>query len=179
MCDPRKTLALCLRDHRNSAIVLYMAGRLKLALSCLLVASLGTCGGGSGGSDGPSATGGIRGIGAAGGNGTAGTGGTAIATGTFAVLQGVFATTGSMAEARTNHTATLLTNGKVLVAGGSDSGGSSLSSAELYDPSAGTFSTTGSMATARQSHTATLLPNGKVLIAGGVSDAIASSSAEL
>ena len=64
------------------------------------------------------------------------------------------------------HTATLLPNGKVLVAGGSNGGGS-LSSAELYDPASGSWSTTGSLATARDYHTATLLPNGKVLVAGG------------
>jgi large repetitive protein len=60
------------------------------------------------------------------------------------------------------HTATLLTNGQVLVAGGDN-----LSSAELYDPATGLWTATGSLATARGSHTATLLPNGKVLVAGG------------
>ena len=61
------------------------------------------------------------------------------------------------------HTATLLPNGKVLVAGGYAER-SSLSSAELYDPATGTWSSTGSLGTARSSHTATLLPNGKVLV---------------
>ena len=72
--------------------------------------------------------------------------------------------TGSMATARCLHTATLLPNGKVLVAGGVDG---VLSSAELYDPASGTWSATGSMGTARDYHTATLLPNGQVLVAGG------------
>ena len=67
---------------------------------------------------------------------------------------------------RTSHTATLLPNGKVLVAGGYNGFGS-LSSAELYDPATGSWSPTGSLGTARDSHTATLLPNGKVLVAGG------------
>ena len=65
----------------------------------------------------------------------------------------------------TDHTATLLPIGKVLVAGGSN--GSDLSSAELYDPASGTWTATGSLGTARSFHTATLLPNGKVLVAGG------------
>src|SRR5437763_1684270 len=78
-----------------------------------------------------------------------------------------FVITGSLATARNGHTATLLPNGKVLVAGGGD-GGSILASAELYDPASGTWSATGSLVFARGAHTATLLPNGRVLIAAGV-----------
>ena len=73
--------------------------------------------------------------------------------------------TGSLVTARSRHTATLLPNGKVLVAGGNN--GSALSSAELYDPATGTWTATGSLGTARERPTATLLPNGKVLVAGG------------
>jgi len=73
--------------------------------------------------------------------------------------------TGSLFTARTRHTATLLPNGKVLVAGGNN--GPALSGAELYDPATGTWTATGSLGTARERHTATLLPNGKVLVAGG------------
>ena len=76
-----------------------------------------------------------------------------------------FTNTGAMTTARSGHTATLLPNGKVLVAGGG--GVSSASSAELYDPATGMWTATGSMATYREYHTATLLPNGKVLVAGG------------
>ncbi|PYS60789.1 MAG: hypothetical protein DMF74_17840, partial [Acidobacteria bacterium] len=65
-----------------------------------------------------------------------------------------------------NHTATLLPNGKVLVAGGSEGDGSFIT-AVLYDPATGTWSYTGPLVTARESHTATLLPNGKVMIAAG------------
>ena len=61
---------------------------------------------------------------------------------------GTWSATGSLTTARANHTATLLPNGKVLVAGGYNNG-SSLSSAELYDPASGTWSATGSLTTAR------------------------------
>ena len=78
---------------------------------------------------------------------------------------GTWTTTGSLNTARDWHTATLLPNGKVLVAGGYRQRLSA--SAELYDPASGTWTTTGPLNTARGSHTATLLPNGKVLVAGG------------
>src|SRR4029077_3614336 len=73
---------------------------------------------------------------------------------------------GSLNIARYAHTATLLPNGKVLVAGGYGNTGY-LSSTELYDPARGTWTATGSLNNARSYHTATLLPNGKVLVAGG------------
>jgi N-acetylneuraminic acid mutarotase len=85
-----------------------------------------------------------------------------------ALAQGTWTNTGSLNTARNSHTGTLLTNGQVLVAGGRDSTGNTLISAELYDPSTGKWTATGSMATARQTHTATLLTNGDVLVAGGV-----------
>ncbi len=78
---------------------------------------------------------------------------------------GTFRVLGTMTEGRERHTATLLPNGKVLIAGGFN--GSYLDSAELYNPAANTFTSTGDMNEQRRSHTATLLPNGKVLIAGG------------
>lgn len=73
--------------------------------------------------------------------------------------------TGGLNTPRTLHTATLLANGKVLVAGGYDGG--PLNSAELYDPATGTWSSTGALNTGRSGHIAILLPNGKVLVAGG------------
>ena len=98
---------------------------------------------------------------------------------TVVVLQGVFASTDSMnVFTRINHTATLLSNGKVLMAGGMGEGGY-LASAELYDSGLGTFAATGSMAEGRDVHTATLLPSGKVLIAGGINMGAYLGSAEL
>src|SRR5258708_7838772 len=95
-----------------------------------------------------------------------------------ALLAGIFAPrtaaaasflgVGPMHLARDSHTATLLLNGKVLVAGGSD-GTNALSSAELYDLSTGTWSVTGALRSKRRADTATLLPNGQVLVWGGAS----------
>jgi hypothetical protein len=74
--------------------------------------------------------------------------------------------------ARAEHTATLLQNGKVLIAGGQLAIPpiAAATSAELYDPVAGTFTLAGNMNAPRSNHTATLLNNGRVLIAEGVFD---------
>src|SRR5256886_4792416 len=76
---------------------------------------------------------------------------------------GTWTPTGSLATARYGHTATLLPNGKELVAGGADSFGQEIASAELYDPATGLWTATGSMPTALVTSTATLLLNGLVL----------------
>ena len=93
---------------------------------------------------------------------------------------GTWTATGSLTTARYGHTATLLPNGKVLVAGGKDFNFQLwFASAELYDPTSGTWTTTGSLAAAREGHTATLLPNGKVLVVGGSDSGGALAGAEL
>src|SRR5207249_4988125 len=79
---------------------------------------------------------------------------------------GYFTNTGNMGIARSGHTATLLANGKVLLAGGADAN-DSYTNAVLYDFATEVWTATGSMTEGRQDHTATLLPNGKVLVAGG------------
>ncbi len=85
-----------------------------------------------------------------------------------------FVVTGSLNDPRSDGMATLLQNGKVLIAGGhklSPGGGPAatddLTSAELYDPATGRFTSTGSMTAVRTMASATLLPDGRVLIAGG------------
>lgn len=81
---------------------------------------------------------------------------------------GSFALTGMMNVARVAHTATLLNDGTVLIAGGEDNNGVTQFNAELYNPSTGSFAlTNGVMDVARIAHTATLLQDGTVLITGG------------
>jgi Galactose oxidase, central domain/Kelch motif len=92
---------------------------------------------------------------------------------------GTWAPTGSLAVPRVSHTATLLPNGKVLVAGGFNSNDGSLASAELYDPAIGTWAPTGSLGVTHTGHTATLLPNGKVLVVAGQTNGSPSAIAEL
>jgi hypothetical protein len=84
-----------------------------------------------------------------------------------------------MATGRFDHTATLLTSGEVLVAGGSTGGGRAINRAELYDPATDTWSAAASMATGRYDHTATLLASGEVLVTGGNTCGGPSDSAEL
>jgi hypothetical protein len=71
-----------------------------------------------------------------------------------------------MTMPRYGHTATLLPDGEVLVAGGAPKG-IYTSAAELYNPSTGRWRTTGSMTMPRAFHGATLLDDGEVLVAGG------------
>jgi hypothetical protein len=91
---------------------------------------------------------------------------------------GAFIPTGNLSTPRYLHTATLLPNGKVLIAGGNDFFGA-LATAELYDPVTGTFSPTQRMGASRYSHAATLLSDGTVLISGGFGGAGTLANAEL
>ncbi len=105
------------------------------------------------------------------------------ATGIWTMTGSLLPVPGFVTGGRANHTATLLPNGKVLVAGGlalfTAVPQGILSNSQLFDPATGTWSTTGSLNAARTSYTATLLPNGKVLAAGGLGSAGLLASAEL
>jgi Putative zinc-finger/Galactose oxidase, central domain/FecR protein/Kelch motif len=85
------------------------------------------------------------------------------------VASGILKPIGPMLAMRQSHTATLLPDGKVLIAGGSDRD-AVFASAELFDPVTGSFSDAGSMTSPRAAHEAILLPNGKVLITGGMNE---------
>src|SRR5262249_18351502 len=74
--------------------------------------------------------------------------------------------------ARSSQTATLLTDGRLLVAGGQTNGGFTSWSAEIYDPANGIWSMTTPMNADRAHHTATMLANGKILVVGGYSSAM-------
>jgi hypothetical protein len=85
-----------------------------------------------------------------------------------ATVPGRWKVAGDLAAGRFNHTATLLRDTEVLVAGGQGINGIILASAELYDPTAETWTATGSLTVPRWFHTATLLPNKRVLVAAGL-----------
>jgi Kelch motif protein/galactose oxidase-like protein len=84
-----------------------------------------------------------------------------------------------MLEPRSGHSATLLADGKVLIAGGMRRNQEFYQSAELYDPTTGKFQPTGQMSMARVGQVAILLRSGKVLIAGGWAGPECTNSAEL
>ena len=83
---------------------------------------------------------------------------------------GTFTRIATVASRGDGYTATLLADGRVLIAGGTDVTYKALSSAEVYDPRSGAFTPTDSMTAGRTGHTATLLKDGRVLIAGGASN---------
>ena len=87
----------------------------------------------------------------------------------FHCKTGTWSETGSLIDARFNHTATLLPNGDVLIVAG-QSDGIHRKSAELYHPDSGTWVATGSLRTSRNGQTATLLPDGRVYVVGGANE---------
>ena len=89
--------------------------------------------------------------------------------GALAATPHAWTTLHEMSTPRQGHTATLLEDGRVLVAGGSD-GRHALATAEIFDPRAGSWQVAGEMAGPRVNHHAVLLPGGRVLVAGGQYD---------
>jgi hypothetical protein len=85
----------------------------------------------------------------------------------------------TMLEPRSGHSATLLPDGKVLIAGGMRRNQDFYKSSELYDPATGKFERSGDMTIARVGQAAVLLPSGEVLIAGGWVGRGCTDSAEL
>lgn len=81
----------------------------------------------------------------------------------------IFISSGDLAEGRTNHAASLLDDGRVLVSGGAggQAGDLSLASAELFDPGQGGWSAAPPLSEARTGHTSSLLDDGRVLVSGG------------
>ena len=96
---------------------------------------------------------------------------------------GTFEPTGTPSFAQSGATATVLSDGRVLVAGGWNGCCSGqmgpTASAEVYDPATGRFAATGSMTWPRGSHAATLLTDGRVLVTGGNDGSVGVASAEL
>jgi hypothetical protein len=107
-------------------------------------------------------------------------GGTTNATELFDPASGTFTPLSptTMTSPRSQHTATLLPNGEVLIAGG-QTGSAATNTAELFDPASANFTSLSPMTSARHSHTATLLTNGKVLITGGYTGNVFTKTAEL
>lgn len=87
-------------------------------------------------------------------------------------LLGTFSPTGDMQEARSYHSASLLPDGKVLVAGGliwdfDTNAFVGRDTSEVFDPSTGQFTLSGPMMTARYRHASASLGGGRILVAGG------------
>ncbi len=84
---------------------------------------------------------------------------------------GAWTTTGAMTRPRSNHTLTLLPDGRVLAAGGiGPLGDIVLSTTDIFDPATGAWSPGPELSQPRANHSATLMPDGSALIAGGISE---------
>ena len=86
-------------------------------------------------------------------------------------MTGVFTSTGTLAFPREMQAASLLRDGRVLVAGGAhlagEPGSVTVPTAEIYDPASGTFSIVGDMAVPRYEAIPVTLADGSILLAGG------------
>ena len=99
---------------------------------------------------------------------TDGGGGSVTSSTAILTLRGFRPISGRMVDAVYGHTATLLDDGRVLIAGGNRQGAGSTDFAEIYDPATGSFTRTpNNMSVPRQGHAAVKLRDGRVLIVGG------------
>ena len=95
----------------------------------------------------------------------------------YTYAEGTWEFAGTQASARVATRSVLLSDGRVLLAGGRDrQNGTALATAEIYDPKTGTWTPTGSMTVGRTAHTATLLNNGKVLVTGGATGSVTTNA---
>ena len=85
----------------------------------------------------------------------------------------------NLAVPRTGHTATALSDGRILITGGRDTDGNLVAASEIFDPETQTSSASATLHTARVDHSATVLADGRVLVAGGTGASGALSSAEI
>ena len=92
---------------------------------------------------------------------------------------GTWTPTPSMAYPHAYHSASLLADGRVLVAGAGDGGYGASSEAEIYDPSTDSWTTAPNMSTEHGWHDATSLQDGRVLVVGGYPGAPGTAPAEV
>src|SRR5947207_914698 len=85
----------------------------------------------------------------------------------------------NLAVPRTGHTATALSDGRILISGGRDADGHLVAASEIFNPETQSSSASGTLHTARVDHSATVLADGRVLVAGGTGANGALSSAEM
>src|SRR5262245_26031526 len=85
----------------------------------------------------------------------------------------------NLATPRTGHTATALSDGRILITGGHDADGHLVAASEIFDPETQTSSASAALNTARVDDSATVVADGRVLVAGGTGDRGELSSAEV
>ena len=85
----------------------------------------------------------------------------------------------SLGIVRSVHTATLLQDGKVLIAGGMNNSQNPIADAELFDPKSNSFKTISKMQVRRVGHVAVSLKNGEVLLVGGFDSRYSTKTAEI
>src|ERR1700740_104191 len=81
----------------------------------------------------------------------------------------VWTTAGQLTQGRTGAAAVMLSDGRILITGGSDASGVPQAATEIFDPSTGHFAAAPPMNVARANHAAILLNTGDVLVTGGLS----------